>query len=134
MPPGIAGYFSSGDEYPSAMHPRSNQREMIYVTADYLRDLDLFGQLLSHEFQHMIHWNQDQSEALWVNEGLSLLAEEVNGYPSVLGIRQFLDDPDIQLTNWAEESDDRYRNYAASKLFLSYLSRAVPADTRSWQS
>jgi hypothetical protein len=122
MPSGIAGYFSSVDEYPTIMEPRSNQQEMIYVTSDYLDDLELFGQLLSHEFQHMIHWNQDQSEALWINEGLSLLAEEVNNYHSVLGSWQFWSDTDIQLNNWAEDSDDRYRNYAASKLFISYLS------------
>ena len=121
MPPGIAGYFSSGDEYPRTMKPRSNEREMIYVTSSYLNDVDDFGQLLSHEFQHMIHWNQDLSEALWVNEGLSLLAEEINGYPGVLGGWQFWRNPDIQLNNWSENSDDRYRDYAASKLFLSYL-------------
>ena len=122
LPDGIAGYFSSTDEYPLSMKPRSNQREMIYVTSDYLEDLELFGQLLSHEYQHMIHWNQDQSEALWVNEALSELAEEINGYENILGSWQYWFDPDIQLTNWAEDSDDRYRNYAASKLFLSYLS------------
>lgn len=122
MPSGIAGYFSTVDEYPSDMKPRSNQREMIYVTSDYLNDLGLFGQLLSHEFQHMIHWNQDLSEATWVNEGLSLLAEEINGYESVLGGWAFWNNPDIQLTNWAEERGDRSRNYAASKLFVSYLS------------
>ncbi|MBN1580314.1 MAG: immune inhibitor A [Anaerolineae bacterium] len=121
MPPGIAGYFSSGDEYPGTMKPRSNEREMIYVTSSYLSNTADFGQLLSHEFQHMIHWNQDLSESLWINEGLSLLAEEVNGYPSVLGGWQFWRDPDIQLTNWSEDANDRYRNYAASKLFLSYL-------------
>ncbi len=122
MPPFIAGYFSTADEYPSTMKPRSNEREMIYVTSSYLNDAELFGQLLSHEFQHMIHWNQDLSEATWVNEGLSLLAEEINGYEGVLGDWQFWRDPDIQLTNWAEDSEDRARNYAASKLFLSYLS------------
>lgn len=121
MPPGIAGYFSTVDEYPRAMKPRSNEREMIYVTSSYLDDLEQFGQLLSHEYQHMIHWNQDLSEATWVNEGLSLLAEEINGYESVLGGWQFWNDPDVQLSNWAEDPDDRLRNYAASKLFLSYL-------------
>lgn len=121
MPAGIAGYFSSTDEYPKLMQPHSNEREMIYVTSDYLRDRSQFGQLLSHELQHMIHWNQDRSDAVWVNEGLSLLAEEINGYQSVLGGWQFWQNPDVQLTNWAEDPDDRYRNYAASKLFLSYL-------------
>ena len=121
MPAGIAGYFSSSDEYPRTMKLHSNEREMVYVTSSYLADLALFGQLLSHEFQHMIHWNQDQSESLWVNEGLSLLAEEINGYKSVLGGPQFWRDSDVQLTNWAEEPEDRYRDYAASKLFLSYL-------------
>ncbi len=121
MPAGIAGYFSSGDEYPQTMKGYSNEREMFYITSSYLNDTDQFGQVLSHEFQHMIHWNMDRSEALWVNEGLSLLAEEVNGYPSVLGGWQFWLDPDIQLTNWAEDPSDRTRNYAASKLFLSFL-------------
>ncbi|MCP4542792.1 MAG: hypothetical protein GY832_37185 [Chloroflexi bacterium] len=121
MPFGIAGYFSTVDEYPSTMKPRSNEREMIYVTSSYLNDLEMFGQLLSHEYQHMIHWNQDLSEATWVNEGLSELAEETNGYESVLGGTQFWSNPDVQLTNWAEDSDDRLRNYAASKLYLSYL-------------
>lgn len=121
MPPGIAGYFSTVDEYPRAMKPRSNEREMIYVTSSYLNDLEQFGQLLSHEYQHMIHWNQDISEATWVNEGFSLLAEEINGYESVLGGWQFWNDPDVQLSNWAEDPDDRLRNYAASKLFISYL-------------
>lgn len=123
MPPGIAGYFSTSDEYPRSVMPYSNEREMIYVTSSYLDDIELFGQLLSHEFQHMVHWNQDLSEATWVNEGLSLLAEEVNGYGSVLGIRRFRSDPDVQLTSWAEEPSDRLRNYAASKLFMSYLSQ-----------
>lgn len=122
LPDGLAGYFSSSDEYPISMKPRSNQREMIYVTSDYLADLALFGQLLSHELQHMIQWNQDRSEALWVNEALSEMAEEINGYGGVLGSTQYWSDPDIQLTNWADDSNDSYRNYAASKLFFSYLS------------
>ncbi len=121
MPIGIAGYFSSADEYPRQMKGYSNEREMIYVTQSYLNNLDQFGQLLSHEFQHMIHWNQDLSETLWINEGLSLMAEEINGYPDVLGGWQLWNDPDIQLTNWSEDPNDRLRNYAASKLFLSYL-------------
>lgn len=121
MPPRIAGYFGSGDEYPRTMKLRSNEREMFFVTVDYIDDLDEFGQLLSHELQHMIHWNQDTSEATWLNEGLSLMAEEVNHYPGVLGGWDFWRNPDIQLTNWSEDPNDRLRDYAASKLFLSYL-------------
>ncbi|MEE8465906.1 MAG: hypothetical protein V3S68_05460, partial [Dehalococcoidia bacterium] len=30
---GVGGYFSSTDEYPTAIRPRSNQRETIYVNA-----------------------------------------------------------------------------------------------------
>jgi immune inhibitor A len=121
MPPGIAGYFSTTDEYPRTMKPHSNEREMFYITSDYLDSPELLGQLLSHEFQHMIHWNQDRSEATWLNEGLSTLAEEINGYGGVLGRWAFWRDPDMQLTQWAEDSDDRLRNYAASKYYLSYL-------------
>ena len=45
----------------------------------------------------------------------------VNGYEGVLGGWLYWRNPDMQLTNWAEDSGDRLRNYAASKLFLSYL-------------
>ena len=33
---GVAGYYSSADEYPSTVHPHSNQREMIYMTSSLL--------------------------------------------------------------------------------------------------
>ena len=121
VPPGIAGFFSTTDVYPRSVNPYSNEREMVYVRTGYLADLDEFGKLLSHELQHMVHWNLDLSEATWVNEGLSLVAEDVCGYPGVPGIWQFRRDADVALTNWAEEPSDRIRNYAASKLFMGYL-------------
>jgi hypothetical protein len=121
VPAGIAGYFSPTDEYPRAVKPYSNEREMIYVTSSYLADLDQFGQLLTHELQHMVHWSRDLSEATWVNEGLSLIAESVSGYDCVPGLLQFRRDPDVALTNWAADPADRIRNYAASKLFMEYL-------------
>ena len=34
---GAAGYFSSADEYPAAVHEHSNQREMLYMNAEYLK-------------------------------------------------------------------------------------------------
>ena len=125
MPFGIAGYFGTSDEYPREMKPRSNEREMFTITDDYLGRRELLAELLSHEYQHMIHWNQDHSEATWVNEGLSTLAEEINGYGGVLGQWAFWRDPDMQLTHWAEDAADRTRNYAASKYYLSYLAAVV---------
>ena len=32
------GYFNNGDEYPKAQNPKSNEREMIYLNAEYITD------------------------------------------------------------------------------------------------
>ena len=77
---GVAGYFSSTDEFTTPVEPYSNAHEMFYVNLgvydpgsfDYLS-------LLAHEYQHMIHFNADRGETVWVNEGLSELATLVAG-------------------------------------------------------
>ena len=119
--PGVAGYFSSPDEYPVEIRPQSNQHEMIYLN---LRDIvpgdDYFDGVLAHEFQHMIHWSVDRDEATWVNEGLSELAAALNGYDVGGSEGFFLQAPDTQLTTWPDlENSGPY--YGASFLFLTYF-------------
>ena len=78
---GVAGYYSSADEYPSIVHPHSNQREMIYITSSLpLNSRKLSWERLAHEFTHAIQFRSDDSDESWVNEGLAEIGVEVAGY------------------------------------------------------
>jgi hypothetical protein len=119
--PGVGGYFSSPDEYPDQIVPRSNDHETIYINLDNARPGDgYFDGILAHEFQHMIQWNSDRNEDTWVNEGLSELAGQINGYDIGGSDRLFADQPDTQLTTWPE-LEDSGPHYGAAYLFLAYF-------------
>ena len=122
---GAAGYFGSADAFPSDVHPHSNEREIIYMDIEALRPgTDLYMAVIAHEFQHAVHFNHDNGEESWVNEGLSELASEVAGY-RLQSPRAFLPRPDTQLNFWAEESYKRIPHYGASALFFRYLAQRV---------
>lgn len=117
---GTAGFFSAEDEYPVSVNPYSNQREMFYInstnTSPGTADFDL---TLAHEFQHMIHWHMHPHEELWINEGMSILAQVLNKYTDDGMGNSFLSQTNTQLNTWNEI--DPYSHYGASYLFLSYL-------------
>lgn len=117
--PGVGGYFSSADEFPRAVNQFSNEKEMFYINLANARPGDpWFDGILAHEFQHMIHWNQDRNEEIWINEGLSELAVRLNDLGEDRSIQAFLEDPDLQLTHWFEQISP---HYGASFLFMEYL-------------
>jgi immune inhibitor A len=117
---GIAGYFSSADEYPPEINEYSNAHEMFVINADTTRLSDEYTYgVLAHEFQHMIHWYQDRNEETWMNEGFSDLAHFLNGYEVGGADLLYLSNPDIQLNDWPDEPDPVH--YGASFLFLTYF-------------
>ena len=122
---GIAGYFSSADAFSSLANPFSNQKEMFTISLDWLRridDFEVYETVLAHEFQHMVHWNNDRNEETWVNEGMSELAQEVAGYPPELGFaRVYARQPDTQLNTWNLDPNDNAKHYGASYLFMAYF-------------
>jgi len=128
---GIAGYTSSVDEFPRALHPFSNEAEMITVHAgavevgspDYYR-------LLASQFQRLIQWNHDRNEARWVKEGLAELAARlpglVPGDPEKLSLKK----PDTSLTAWNDADAAAHRRVAY--LFMAYFhERFGDAGTRA---
>ncbi|OQY43447.1 MAG: hypothetical protein B6242_14690 [Anaerolineaceae bacterium 4572_78] len=120
--PGVAGYFASSNEYSHTADPYSNQREIILINANIMRPgTTRFDGVIAHEFQHMIHWHLDANEDAWVNEGLSELAEFVNGHGQSNFLAHYLTDTDLQLTSWGRTDSIRLANYGASFLFLSYF-------------
>jgi hypothetical protein len=118
---GAAGYYSSPDEYPKLVHPFSNERIMLYINGGVLRPgTRAFDSVVAHELQHAVHWHADPSEQSWINEGLSVLAEELNGYPAN-SAAVYRRNPQVQLTDWQEGNADNGPHYAVAHLFLRFL-------------
>ena len=118
----LAGYFSSADEYHPLAHEYSNAHETFMLNADNidLGDEFTYG-VLAHEFQHMIHWNQDRNESSWLNEGFSELAAFLNGYDVGGFDYSYAIDPDLQLNDWPNDSNATGPHYGASFLFVTYF-------------
>ena len=119
----VAGYFSSPDQYITAVRPDSNEKEMFYVDLegigpDQIGSSSYLG-VLAHEYQHMIHFRIDRNEDLWANEGLSELAMFLNDYSLGGHDFAFADEPDTQLNFWPES--DVGAHYGAAFAFWLYF-------------
>ena len=126
---GVAGYFSSTDEYPIGVRPRSNQREIIYINALNVAPGGAnYDQVLAHELQHAIHWNADASEDTWVNEGLAELSSSI-ALGSSFSVRQFLRGQPISLVHWPTSSVGGIANYGAASLFMHFLTEHFGGQT-----
>ncbi len=125
------GYFSDENEYPQSLFVHSNEREMIYLNMSRLEvGSDLYLGTLLHELQHLSQWNMDPNEEVWLNEGLSQVAETMAGLDTV-DPDPYLQQPGIRLDRWSHSADEVYAHYAASYLYLLYLwQRAGEAAVR----
>ena len=118
----LAGYFSSEDYVLPVVNEYSNAHEMFVINADvdYLNDPYTLS-TMAHELQHLILGYRDSNEELWLNEGFSELATLINGYDQGGFDYSFVNNPDMQLTNWSTDSDLNDLNYGASFMFTAYL-------------
>jgi hypothetical protein len=120
----IAGYYSSADEFSRLVNPYSNQREMFYISAEEdsaKPNSSYYDGTLAHEFQHMIHWNNDRNEDSWVNEGMSELAGHLNDFDAGGHDIAYSEQPDTQLNTWSDPSEGNSAHYGASYLFMTYF-------------
>jgi len=129
----VAGYYSSADEFVSAVREDSNEMEMFYINIENVTvNNDFYNGVLAHEFQHMIHWHNDRNEETWLNEGFSELAMYLNGFDIGGSDWVFAMTPDTQLNSWPEGPGAAGANYGAGYLFTSYfLDRFGPEATQS---
>jgi hypothetical protein len=117
-----AGFYSAEDEFPRQVNPWSNQHEMFYMNAaDTTPGTAYFNLVLSHEFQHMIHWHMHPGDSAWINEGMSTLAEQLNNHPPTDEAQSFLDLPTTQLDTWTVHGPAVVPHYGGAYLFLQYL-------------
>jgi hypothetical protein len=118
---GAAGYFSSSDEAPQAINRFSNEREMFVMGLNAVPfGTEAYASTLAHEYQHMIHQNQQPRSPLWFNEGMSTIAQDVNGFLSDSSPLAYLRDPNVQLTGWSD-LEQALPHYGAAQLFLRYV-------------
>ena len=125
---GAAGYVSSVDRYPAAVHSYSNERAMLYIDAGAEIGSGRHMGTLAHELQHLIHGWVDPGEETWVNEGLSEVAAALAGFPRVAVDRLFLSRPDTPLIRWPEAPLSALANYGGASLFLRYLMERTGGD------
>jgi hypothetical protein len=82
---------------------------------------------IAHEYQHLIHSDNDKAEETWINEGMSDFAEYLCGYGQPMGhINYFLDHPENSLVYWdeyynAETGPETLADYGQAYLLQLYL-------------
>jgi len=121
----VGGYYDSSSEYSHLVNPYSNEKEIFFLNADSGTPLSdaYWGGTLAHEFQHMIRWYHHPDDTAWLNEGFSMLAEQLNGYEPG-NEPAFLANPDLQLNAWSDLSaspQETAAHYGGAYLFLQYL-------------
>jgi immune inhibitor A len=124
----VAGYYSSGDEYPKTVNTHSNEGEFFYMNSLLFNPSGAtYQSILAHEFYHMIQFANDANEETWVNEGMADVAIEVNGFGSLTSSHtsDYANTPEDQLTNWDGELYDYGNAYSFFSYFLEHYG---PAD------
>jgi hypothetical protein len=127
----VAGYFYQINEYTEAdvqlnlgPNRHSNEAEIYYVDANPANlktpsGISGAASTTAHEFQHMIHWNYDDSEISFVNEGMSESASMLCGY----GLRSpslYYDNANVDFLSW-NLSGNPLRDYSRAAIFSWYL-------------
>ena len=131
----VAGYFFAGDqmlqsEFPAHSKTKSNQREILYLdTWPCDPEADDYLEIVAHEFQHMIHYNQDKDEVSWVNEGCSQVAPVFCGFTPPGHYKLLKEDPDRSLNNWAQWNP--MPDYGQVYLWNQYIVDRILHDSKS---
>jgi hypothetical protein len=130
MSGGVIGYFSPRDSVPRSVNRFSNEHEMFYMNVGAAPPgQPSYLDVLTHEFQHMIHWNEQRASATWFDEACATLAEDLNGFLSHSFAATYLYSPDTQLTAWGESPGESAAHYGASNLFLRYIYAHYAGET-----
>lgn len=123
----IFGYFYAIDKCADKIE--SNNGDILYINALYFSPFEEYkidlAATLVHEFQHMaffdtlVNRGETQTAAVWINEGLSMLAEFFCGYaePHESYITGTLYNQGVSLI----EDDGDSVDYGLSLLFMRYL-------------
>jgi len=126
----VSGYFREKDGFFKFQFPDSNQKEILYLSIKSL-DLDFLKSRLSHEFLHLISFNQKKKiqgvdDEIWLEEMRAEMAPVFLGYDFSFSERtkDFLSFPQISLIDWNQS----LANYGIAFLFGVYLTENYGFD------
>jgi len=125
----IAGYFNPVNQQRGILRDpmtgarvKSNEIEIIYLDTNPLKLwLSKSHSVLAHEFQHLLHWEYDSDEDIWVNEGCSEYAMFLCGYSPNEHIEAYEKNPDVPLTYWPSGMKSELSYYGSVYLWMLYL-------------
>jgi hypothetical protein len=120
------GHFGQGDLLPREVENHSNEGQYFYISNTWSSGIasDYYKEVLAHEFQHMVQKNVDPNEEGWMNEGLSMLAQQVAGMRGDNFVSEFLVKTDQSLWYWSSASED----YGQAFFYLEYLHEQLGED------
>lgn len=83
----------------------------------------VYESTVAHEYQHLLHDWTDSGEESWVNEGLSMMAEPLCGYPIPYSyVAEYLNSPTNSLVRWGDQGGEYIlSDYGAAYMFMQYL-------------
>jgi hypothetical protein len=92
--------------------------------------------VLAHEFQHLIHYNYDQSEFWWLDEGCAEFSKFLNGYDTTNNLTSFAssyfaNNPDDSLLYWNYNEDGGKNvriDYGGAYMFVFYMAEKYGND------
>lgn len=118
----IAGVFNSTDGFNPLIKEHSNAHETyVLSTTQNLGDEYTYA-TLAHEFVHMIQNASDRNDVSWMNEGFAEVGAFLNGYSIGGADWVYAQNPDLQLTDWADNSSPDFgAHYGQSFLYLTYF-------------
>ncbi len=141
----IAGYFDPYNEYSVS---DSNRKEIFFMDVDPgIPSSSTFKEVLAHEFQHMIHWEQKTNlrgltDNTWLDEAMSEVAPYFAGYGGSYDrvyTFEIGNNRSDSLTTWSGELAD----YAVVYMWAQYMVDRFPDnvflnilanDKRGWES
>jgi hypothetical protein len=85
---------------------------------------------VTHEFQHLIHDDNDSDEETWLNEGMSMFAEYLCFDEHSMGhVNYFLEHPENSLVQWGDyDETEVLADYGQAYLLMLYMNDKYGQD------
>jgi len=119
----LDGYFDPGDI------KGQNRLNLIYLNADVLRNEPAEAEnTLAHEFAHLLYYLGGGANIEWLDEGLAVYAEYINGGSPDYYVDGFLQNPGVVLVKGASNKN---RFYGSAFLFIAFATEQVEESGNS---
>ncbi|MCL6471797.1 MAG: hypothetical protein K6T91_03185 [Firmicutes bacterium] len=117
------GYFDPNDI------ASQNQTTMLYLNSKVVKNEPSEAyNTLAHEFEHLLYYVGGGADIAWLDEGMAVYAEYLNGGYPKLYVNDFKNNPNVKLANSFSYSNN---NYGAAFLFIAYAADQVEKSRHS---